>query len=46
MRGERGSPWKTPRDTENGEKNQDEMITVAESREYRQFIYDRITGGN
>ena len=44
--GRKGSPWKMPRDIENGEEDQDEMITVAESCEYRQFIYDCITGGN
>ena len=40
MRGERGSPWKMPRDMGNGEEDQDEVITVVESFEYRQFIYD------
>ena len=33
-------------DIENGEEDQDEVVTVAESCEQRQFIHDCITGEN
>ena len=46
MKGERGSSWKRPWDIETGEEDQDEVITVAKSCEYRQFIDVCKTGGN
>ena len=33
MRRERGSPWKIPWNIENGEEDQDEVVTVAENCE-------------
>ena len=42
------SPWncKTPLEIEDGEVDQDELVTVAESCEQRQLLYDCTTAGN